>query len=728
MTIKFANRVKVSVPTTGTGSVTLGAAVDGFQTFADGGILNGNTVRYTITDGNAWEVGTGVYSSTGPTLTRVLDESSTGSLLNLSGSAELFITTSATDVENLGNRSVDQYMFTATAGQTVFTGNDDNSNQLTFFDDNILVFLNGVFLEGYGVDYTVSGGNTITLTASTLAGDELNVMAFKSFTIADAVPASGGSMVGNLTFGDNNKAIFGAGSDLQIYHDGANSYIKDVGTGNLEIRGENLFLRNPAGEVYIACYPNNYVSLWYDNSPKLATTSTGISVTGNITLSGTVDGRDVAADGTKLDGIEAGATADQTAAEILTAIKTVDGSGSGLDADTLDGLDSNRFVYGSNQYATLDGRTNLDGLVKTGHYWASSATNKPSTENGTVMHINHDGGTQYATQLFSSHDGGLNSYIRSKNVGSWNSWQKIWTDSNDGAGSGLDADLLDGQQGSYYYSPANAPDPTLTINGDASGSATFTNLGNATLTLTIADDSHNHSNYTPLDHMRSTGNGYHTSTTTAALLTELLGDGAFNSYFSTHKTGWSYAGNGDLTDAGRLTELAGTSWAWWTDNPADGIQGNVTGLVIAPNQGGSAGKVFIYNNQGSSYDPGWREVWTSRSDGAGSGLDADLLDGQHGSYYYSPANPPAASVPALGAVGSYAYMAAYGDLVAGTNYAGSSLYYAGVIHWGMAANTRQDTVNTWRSSTTAAGTWRAMGTSKNDTGGEGVGTVCIRIA
>jgi len=55
----------------------------------------------------------------------------------------------------------------------------------------------------------------------------------------------------------------------------------------------------------------------------------------------------------------------------------------------------------------------------------------------------------------------------------------------DGAASGLDADLLDGQHGSYYYSPANAPDPTLTLSGDATGSATFTNLGNATLAVTL---------------------------------------------------------------------------------------------------------------------------------------------------------------------------------------------------------------------------------------------------
>ena len=70
----------------------------------------------------------------------------------------------------------------------------------------------------------------------------------------------------------------------------------------------------------------------------------GVDVTGNITVTGTVDGRDVASDGSKLDGIESGATADQSASEILTLIKTVDGSGSGLDADTLDGIDQGSFL------------------------------------------------------------------------------------------------------------------------------------------------------------------------------------------------------------------------------------------------------------------------------------------------------------------------------------------------------------------------------------------------
>lgn len=70
---------------------------------------------------------------------------------------------------------------------------------------------------------------------------------------------------------------------------------------------------------------------------ELGTNPTSLT-TSSIVVTGTVDGRDVSADGTKLDGIETGATADQTAAQILTAIKTVDGTGSGLDADTVDGF------------------------------------------------------------------------------------------------------------------------------------------------------------------------------------------------------------------------------------------------------------------------------------------------------------------------------------------------------------------------------------------------------
>ncbi len=149
--------------------------------------------------------------------------------------------------------------------------------------------------------------------------------------------------------------------------------------------------------------------------------------------------------------------------------------------------------------------------------------------------------------------------------------------------------------------------------------------------------------YTPYNDIRSLGveaftNGTNPNITTAQVMDEIDSDGGFDSYSSVFKTSWSYAGNYNLTDAGRFTETAGSSWITWTDNSSDSTRGNITTLAIAPNTGGSAGKVFIYNNQGGSYSPGWREVWTNLSDGAGSGLDADLLDGQQGSYYLNYAN------------------------------------------------------------------------------------------
>jgi hypothetical protein len=662
--VTLVNRAKVATTTTGTGTITLGAADEGYQTFADAGVTNGQTVRYTLEENGSWEIGTGVYDSSANTLTRVLDESSTGSLLNLAGEARVFITAAADDIQqppsegafvdgdktkldgietgatadqtgseikSLYEAEADTNAFTdaeksklagieagATGDQTageIKTAYESNADTNAFTDaeqsklsgieagadvtdtanvtaagalmktggtmtgdlilnadptaslqaatkayvdtiasagmhyhapvrvespsaltatydngtagvgatltnsgtqaalaidgvtvsngDRVLIYTqadatqNGIYTvtdtgsgstnwvltratdaDSYGASdpdalgqgdaffvkegdtgagelYVMNTEGTITFgttditftqvaatavytagTGLTLDGTQFNIdgtvlvdsdigstvqgyssvlaNTTASYTTAeesklagieagatadqtageiktayesnadtnaytdaeksklagieagadvtdtanvtaagalmdseltseasvkalnqgvattDSPSFAGGTFTGDVSFGDNDKAVFGAGSDLQIYHDGGNSFIREAGTGILYIEGAGAIRLRGATtqENMIQASENGAVTLYYDNSAKLATTATGIDVTGNVTLSGTVDGRDVAADGSKLDGIASGATVANNATITLSAGSGITGGGS----------------------------------------------------------------------------------------------------------------------------------------------------------------------------------------------------------------------------------------------------------------------------------------------------------------------------------------------------------------------------------------------------------------
>jgi hypothetical protein len=109
----------------------------------------------------------------------------------------------------------------------------------------------------------------------------------------DAIFSSSGTQVNlnpnQVNFADNKKAIFGTGSDLQIYHDGSASYIDDTGTGPLYLKGNAITAVNLSDVVMFTAIGGNKVGLNYNGNEKLATTTSGIDVTGDITASGNID-------------------------------------------------------------------------------------------------------------------------------------------------------------------------------------------------------------------------------------------------------------------------------------------------------------------------------------------------------------------------------------------------------------------------------------------------------
>jgi hypothetical protein len=131
-------------------------------------------------------------------------------------------------------------------------------------------------------DASIGGDATITGTLG-VTGDITGTLATAAQpNITSLGTLTGLTTTGDINFGDDDKAIFGAGSDLQIYHDGSNSRIYDTGTGDLRIQGTNLRLMDANGGDYLYAVQDSYTKLYYNDLEKLATTATGIDVTGTV--------------------------------------------------------------------------------------------------------------------------------------------------------------------------------------------------------------------------------------------------------------------------------------------------------------------------------------------------------------------------------------------------------------------------------------------------------------
>jgi len=132
-----------------------------------------------------------------------------------------------------------------------------------------------------GVTSTAAELNILDGVTATAA--ELNYNDITTLGQVEASKTVTANASGNVKWGDSQLINIGDSNDLQIYHDGSNSYIDDNGTGNLNIRAINLVLgKSGTAETMIEAVADGAVTLYYDNAATLTTTSTGVDVTGDI--------------------------------------------------------------------------------------------------------------------------------------------------------------------------------------------------------------------------------------------------------------------------------------------------------------------------------------------------------------------------------------------------------------------------------------------------------------
>ena len=182
------------------------------------------------------------------------------------------------------NREVDDISSGFNGSTTAFTLAVSGSNVSPGTANDIIVSLGGV-VQNPNQDFTIAG-STITFTTAPASGLSFFAVVLGQSIDSSVVTPADGSVTGTklsnpLDLSDNHKIRFGTGNDLELYHDGSNSYIQEKGTGLLYIDATTLVVRNSAGNEDIAKFvENGAVQLYHDNGQKLATSSGGIALTG----------------------------------------------------------------------------------------------------------------------------------------------------------------------------------------------------------------------------------------------------------------------------------------------------------------------------------------------------------------------------------------------------------------------------------------------------------------
>ena len=257
---------------------------------------------------------------------------------------------------------------TGTLTSAVFSGNltgqADTVAALTGLDT-------GDLTEGSRLYYTTTRANTaIDARVTKSFVDALNVDAdtFDSLNSTQFIRSDAADVVSaNTNWTDNSRLLIGTSSDLQIYHNATDSYIVDNGTGNLKIAASQIDLLGgaDASETMATFVDNGAVTLYYDDSAKIATASGGVTITGTATATAfSGDGSSVTnVDAATIDGVDSTSflrsdVADTKTSGALTLNDNIQlNLGTGIDAE----------LYFDATQLNLDMNSDADFLIRDGN-------------------------------------------------------------------------------------------------------------------------------------------------------------------------------------------------------------------------------------------------------------------------------------------------------------------------------------------------------------------------
>jgi hypothetical protein len=230
--VTLVNRAKVSTATTGTGTITLGSAESGYQTFADAGVVDADVVRYVIEDGTNWEIGTGTYTATGTTLSRtVLESSNADAAINLSGSAVVFVGAAAEDLapvlELYAENPSSPTAPSATGANAVAIGSGANASSTASISIGFNSVSSGLYSQSFGRSATATGiystaigtNTDTTSNYSTSLGQNSSSAGSQAVSGLAAMALGGSYASGTDSFAAaiaNNTSSYGATGDNSV--------------------------------------------------------------------------------------------------------------------------------------------------------------------------------------------------------------------------------------------------------------------------------------------------------------------------------------------------------------------------------------------------------------------------------------------------------------------------------------------------------------------------------